>query len=223
MNVIFILADDLGWADTSLYGHTRLYETPNLERLAERGMVFTRAYASSPLCSPTRASIMTGQIPARHGSTAPQHHTPTVRLKASVAESAPPGNKALATQSVPRLDTAFPTLAKLLKAREYATGHFGKWHLGAEPYSPLQHGFDVDIQGRETQYRMELTSPGETVATVGIPKEIGEISVVKANGKPVWRHGAYVGGVDGIMQEAEDDRYIKFRVDPGQWYFEANE
>lgn len=145
MNVIFILADDLGWADTTLYGHTRLYETPNLERLAKRGMTFSRAYANSPLCSPTRASIMTGQTPARHGSTAPQHHTGAVRLRASVASSGSPGNKALITQSVTRLDTAYPTLGKLLKAAGYATGHFGKWHLGPEPYSPLEHGFDVDI------------------------------------------------------------------------------
>ena len=144
-NVIFILADDLGWADTTLYGHTRLYETPNLERLAERGMVFTRAYANSPLCSPTRASIMTGQLPARHGSTAPQHHTGAVRLKATVAESATPGNKALQTQSVTRLATSFPTLPRLLKDEGYCTGHFGKWHLGPEPYSPLEQGFDVDI------------------------------------------------------------------------------
>lgn len=145
MNVIFIVADDLGWADTTLYGHTKLYETPNIERLARRGMTFTRAYANSPLCSPTRASIMTGQTPARHGSTAPQHHTKAVRMQASVAKSAPPSNKALQTQSVTRLDTVYPTLAKLLKARGYATGHFGKWHLGPEPHSPLQHGFDVDV------------------------------------------------------------------------------
>ncbi|NQV34155.1 MAG: sulfatase [Phycisphaeraceae bacterium] len=145
MNVIFILADDLGWSDTTLYGHTSLYETPNLERLARRGMTFTRAYANSPLCSPTRASIMTGQLPARHGSTAPQHHTQTVRMRAAVAKSAPRANKALLTESVTRLDTAYPTLSKLLKAGGYHTAHFGKWHLGPEPYSPLEHGFDVDI------------------------------------------------------------------------------
>ncbi len=145
MNVIFVLADDLGWSDTTLYGHTNLYETPNLERLAQRGMTFTRAYANSPLCSPTRASIMTGQLPARHGSTAPQHHTQAVRMRAAVAKAAPPGNKALLTASVTRLDTAYPTLAKLFKARGYHTAHFGKWHLGPEPYSPLEHGFDVDI------------------------------------------------------------------------------
>lgn len=144
-NIIFILADDLGWADTTLYGHTSLYETPNLDRLAQRGMVFTRAYANSPLCSPTRASIMTGQLPARHGSTAPQHHTKAVRLKASVAKTAPPGNKSLQTMSVTRLDTMFPTLGKLLKAKGYHTAHFGKWHLGPEPYSPFEHGFDVDL------------------------------------------------------------------------------
>ncbi|MEA2069344.1 MAG: sulfatase-like hydrolase/transferase, partial [Verrucomicrobiota bacterium] len=145
MNVVFILADDLGWSDTTLYGNTSLYQTPNIERLAQRGMTFTRAYANSPLCSPTRASILTGQTPARHGSTAPQHHLKEVRLEASVKESAPPGNKSLETESVTRLDTKLPTLGKLIQADGYATAHFGKWHLGAEPYSPLEHGFDVDI------------------------------------------------------------------------------
>ncbi|RPH83492.1 MAG: N-acetylgalactosamine 6-sulfate sulfatase, partial [Planctomycetaceae bacterium] len=62
-NVILILADDLGWSDTTPLGNTKLYRTPNLERLARRGVVFTRAYAASPLCSPTRASILTGQNP----------------------------------------------------------------------------------------------------------------------------------------------------------------
>ncbi|MDP7636937.1 MAG: sulfatase-like hydrolase/transferase, partial [Phycisphaerae bacterium] len=145
MNVIFILADDLGWSDTTLYGNTSLYKTPNIERLAKRGMTFTRAYSNSPLCSPTRASILTGQTPARHGSTAPAHHTKVVRMKASVRPSAPGSKKAIETNTVTRLDTAFPTLGKLMKTAGYKTAHFGKWHLGPEPYSPLQHGFDVDI------------------------------------------------------------------------------
>ncbi len=145
MNVVFILADDLGWADTTLYGKTSLYETPNLERLAKRGMTFSRAYSNSPLCSPTRASIMTGQTPARHGSTAPQHHLPKALFKAELKKSAPAGNKAIETESALRLDTKLPTLGKLVKKAGYATAHFGKWHLGPEPYSPLEHGFDVDI------------------------------------------------------------------------------
>ena len=73
-NIVLILADDLGWADTTLYGKTSLYETPNIQRLAARGMTFTNAYAASPICSPTRASIMTGQNPARHGMTSPAAH-----------------------------------------------------------------------------------------------------------------------------------------------------
>ena len=81
-NVVFILADDLGWADTTLYGHTKYYKTPNLERLAKRGMKFTRAYSASPLCSPTRSAILTGLSPARTGITAPNCHVPAVILKA---------------------------------------------------------------------------------------------------------------------------------------------
>lgn len=145
MNVIFILADDLGWSDTTLYGTTNLYETPNIERLAKRGMTFTRAYANSPLCSPTCASILTGQTPARHGSTAPVHHTNQNRLKPTLRPTSPAPIPILNVNSVSRLDTKLPTLGKLVKGAGYRTGHFGKWHLGPEPYSPLQHGFEVDV------------------------------------------------------------------------------
>ena len=144
-NVVFILADDLGYADTTLYGHTKLYHTPNLERLAKRGLLFTRAYAASPLCSPTRASILTGQTPARTGFTAPTGHTPKVVLKATVTPASNPANKARGTNSITRLDSDLPTLGKQFKAAGYTTAHFGKWHLGPAPYSPLQHGFDVDL------------------------------------------------------------------------------
>ena len=144
MNVVFILADDLGWSDTTLFGNTKLYETPNLERLAARGMLFSRSY-SAPLCSPTRAAILTGQTNLRNGSTSPGHHLPAVRMKPAVRKNAPPGEKTLALDSANRLDTTLPTLGKQFKAAGYATGHFGKWHLGKSPHSPLQHGFDVDI------------------------------------------------------------------------------
>lgn len=144
-NVVFILADDLGWADTTLYGKTTYYQTPNLERLAKRGMTFDHAYAASPLCSPTRSSILTGLSPARTGITTPNCHLPKVVLKATEGKKAPPGSKSIGPDPVSRLNTTYYTLPKALKAAGYATGHFGKWHLGAEPYSPLQHGFDVDI------------------------------------------------------------------------------
>lgn len=145
MNVIFILADDLGWSDCTLYGNTKLYQTPNLERLAKRGVTFTNAHSASPLCSPTRASILTGQTPARTGITSAKCHLPEILLKPSVMEKAPAGDKALQCQSATRLATNLPTLGKMVKANGYATAHFGKWHLGSEPYSPLEQGFDVDI------------------------------------------------------------------------------
>lgn len=144
-NVVLILADDLGWSDTTLFGTTQLYRTPNIERLAQRGMTFTRAYSSSPLCSPTRASVLTGLSPARHGITSPTCHLPAVILKPEVATTAPPNKFSTIPSSVSRLDTKYYTLAEMLKDNGYATGHFGKWHLGPEPYSPLQHGFDVDV------------------------------------------------------------------------------
>lgn len=144
-NVVFILADDLGWADTTLYGHTKLYQTPNIERLAKRGMTFTRAYAASPLCSPTRSSILTGLNPARTGLTTPNCHTGKPILTARPGTSANPKNKAVQPSPVNRLDTKYYTLAESFRDSGYATAHFGKWHLGADPHSPLEHGFDLDI------------------------------------------------------------------------------
>ena len=144
-SIVFIMADDLGWADTTLYGHTKFYKTPNLERLAKRGMLFTHAYAASPLCSPTRASILTGLSPARFGLTTPNCHVPQVVLKATTGTKAAPNAKSIAPTPVTRLNTTYQTLPKALKAAGYATGHFGKWHLGPEPYSALQQGFDVDV------------------------------------------------------------------------------
>ncbi len=144
-NVVFILADDLGWADTTLYGHTKFYKTPNIERLAKRGMIFERAYSASPLCSPTRSAILTGLSPARTGITTPNCHVPQVVLEAKTGKQAPPNQKAIQPTPVTRLKTEYRTLAESLKEAGYATGHFGKWHLGSEPYSPLQQGFDVDL------------------------------------------------------------------------------
>ncbi len=144
-NVVLILADDLGWSDTTLFGTTSFYKTPNIERLAARGMTFRRAYASSPLCSPTRASVLTGLSPARHGITSPNCHLPRVTLQATAVVSGPPNNKATIPASVSRLNTSYYTLAEMFRDHGYATGHFGKWHLGSEPYSPLEHGFEVDV------------------------------------------------------------------------------
>ncbi len=143
-NIVFILADDLGYRDAGCFGST-YFKTPNIDALARRGMIFTQAYAANPLCSPSRASIMTGQYPARLGITSAVCHLPEVKLQETVQAHARPDQRSLADISATRLDTNYVTLAETLKAAGYVTGHFGKWHLGAEPYSPLQQGFDVDV------------------------------------------------------------------------------
>ncbi len=142
-NIILILADDLGGHDIGCYGST-FHQTPNLDALAKRGMRFTNAYSASPLCSPTRSSILTGLAPARTGITAPACHLAEVVLEKRLAKPGP-NAKLLIAESLTRLKTEYVTIAEVLHDAGYRTGHFGKWHLGAEPHSPLQHGFEVDL------------------------------------------------------------------------------
>ena len=144
-NLVLILADDLGWADTTLFGKTSLYETPNIERLAARGMTFSNAYAASPICSPTRASILSGQNPARHGMTAPAAHLPVEKFEPVAGTTGPPHQKCTNVKSATRIDPKMPTLGKVLNGSGYSTAHFGKWHLGLKPHTPLDMGFDVDL------------------------------------------------------------------------------
>ncbi len=141
-NIVFIMADDLGWRDLSCYGSV-FHRTPNLDKLAARGVRFTQAYAANPLCSPTRSSVLTGLWPARTGITAPVCHEPQVVLNKQLAKGNPK-TRVLVAQSLTRLKTDYVTLPKVLREAGYRTGHFGKWHLGPEPYSPLQQGFEVD-------------------------------------------------------------------------------
>ena len=143
-NVVFILADDLGWMDTSLYG-SKFYETPHIDALAERGMMFTNAYAAAAICSPTRASILTGLHPARIGMTTPSGHVEAVVLEKRLRPRARENQPALSAESVTRLKLEYFTLAEALNAAGYETAHFGKWHLGREPYDPYQQGFGIDL------------------------------------------------------------------------------
>lgn len=139
-NIIFFLVDDLGQRDLGCYGSS-FYETPNLDRLAKEGARFTDAYAACPVCSPSRASIMTGQWPQRTGITdyigapAPEKWGRNTRLRPA------PYSDRLA------LDT--PTLAKAMKAAGYATFFAGKWHLGPESWWPENQGFDINKGGCE--------------------------------------------------------------------------
>jgi uncharacterized sulfatase len=130
-NIVFILADDLGWADLPCYGNT-FNEAPNLDRLASQGMRFTNAYAACPVCSPTRASLQSGQYPARVGviDFIPGHWRP-------YEEVTVPRNR---THYLPE---KVVTLAESLKQAGYATGYFGKWHLGnRKEQLPSNQGYD---------------------------------------------------------------------------------
>ncbi|MBD3674958.1 MAG: sulfatase [Planctomycetaceae bacterium] len=155
LNVVFILADDLGWMDISPNNPQTFYETPNLQKLADGGMRFTQAYAACPVCSPTRSSIMTGQFPARTRNTdyfgAPNGFPtgiPEPYEPARDGKFGRHGNRPVrpAPYSA-RLAADHTTLAEALKQHGYATFFAGKWHLGPEGSWPEDHGFDVNKGG----------------------------------------------------------------------------
>ena len=132
-NIVLILADDLGINDLGCYGR-KDQRTPNLDRLASQGMRFTCAYSAQPICSPSRAAIMTGKCPARLNLT-----------------NYLPGRPDAPSQRLlqPRIEGQLPleevTIAELLKNAGYATGMFGKWHLGGAGFGPKEQGFDVAV------------------------------------------------------------------------------
>ena len=130
-NIVFILADDLGWADLPIYGNY-FNEAPNISKLSNEGMQFSNAYAACPVCSPTRASIQSGQYPARVGiiDFIPGHWRPHEEVTV-------PTNR---TQFLPESNI---TIAETLKSAGYATGYFGKWHLGfSDKHLPGNQGYD---------------------------------------------------------------------------------
>lgn len=135
-NFVFVLADDLGWSDLGIYG-ADLHETPHIDRFASTAMRFTQAYAASPVCSPTRASIMTGKHPARLGIT----------IWHEGAVTPPRNRRLLPAPSVENLPLSEVTFAEVLQQAGYATAHIGKWHLGTAPYYPEAQGFDINVGG----------------------------------------------------------------------------
>lgn len=137
-NFVFILVDDLGWRDLGCYGST-FYETPRIDRLAEQGMQFSAAYAAAPVCSPTRASIMSGKSTARLGFTG--HITAILKYRY------PDNGRIIPPQDHMRLRLRETTIAEVLKPAGYVSASIGKWHLGPEKNWPRAQGFDFNIAG----------------------------------------------------------------------------
>jgi len=142
-NVLFILADDLGAIDLSCTG-SEFYETPNIDGIAGKGMIFTQGYAACRVCSPSRASIMTGKFTARHGI------TDWIGAKSGVAwRETNRQDKLLPAEYIHKLPEEDLTLAEAMRESGYKTFFAGKWHLGSEGSYPEDHGFDINIGGWE--------------------------------------------------------------------------
>jgi arylsulfatase A-like enzyme len=133
-NIVLFLVDDLGWGDFGCYGDT-FHDTPNIDRLASEGIKFTNAYAAAPVCSPSRASLLTGKWPAR------------LHLTQWIPGTIYPRKKLLEPSQTQHLGHSIPTIAEQLKRVGYQTAAIGKWHLGGDGYLPEDFGFDTNIAG----------------------------------------------------------------------------
>lgn len=203
-NVVLFLVDDMGWMDCGIYG-SRYYETPHIDRFAKRAMRFTDAYAQ-PLCSPSRASLLTGQYSARHRVTSATGHLPPQPAgHVFLAQTAPPTAPMLLPESQNYLEPSQITLAETLKAAGYQTAHIGKWHLGTtKPHWPEQQGFDVAFHCHP-----DPGPPGEYFSPYG----------VTADGAPTAKNrvGTITDGPAGEYivdrQAAEAVEFIRSRND----------
>lgn len=148
MNVVFFLVDDLGWSDVGCNNPNTFYETPQINKLAEEGVRFSNAYSACHVCSPTRASIMTGKYPARIQLTdwlPGRKDYPFQQLKNAVVKQYLPFEE--------------KTLAEAFRENGYRTAIFGKWHLGEDSSTPLQHGFDYRVTEWNKGWPLTYYSP----------------------------------------------------------------
>lgn len=216
-NILFILADDLGYHDLSCMG-SKYYETPHIDRIAKEGMTFTQGYAACQVCSPSRASIMLGTFPARHGI--------TDWIGAKTGEEwrkAGRFNKLLPPEYVHQLPQEATTLPEAFKEAGYKTFFAGKWHLGNEGSWPEDHGFDINKGGWEkgspiggyfspfTNPNLENRKDGENLSmrlaeeTIDFLKQNNP----KTTGQPVFAYLSFYA-VHGPIQTTKE-KWAKYR------------
>ncbi len=155
-NVVLVLVDDLGWMDLGCQG-SAFFETPRIDVLAAEGARFTQAYSNCPVCSPSRAALMTGQNPGRVGFTG--HITAIGRHRYPETGSIVPPDDFM------HLRHEFVSLAEAMRGAGYVSASIGKWHLGDEPYWPTEHGFDLNVAGHThgspASYFFPYRKPGQ--------------------------------------------------------------
>ena len=208
-NIVLVVVDDLGWRDLTCYGSS-FYETPRIDRLAAEGLVFTDAYASAPVCSPTRASLLTGKYPV------------TVGVTDWIG-----GHSVGRLCDVPyfaHLPLSEWSLASALREGGYRTWHVGKWHLGSRLTWPEQHGFDVNIGGCHWGHPPTYVSPygcptladgpdGEYLTDRLTDEAIRLISTPDPEGRPfflnLWHYAVHT------PIEAPADLVAKYRAKAG--------
>lgn len=196
-NIIFFLVDDMGWRDVGFMG-SKYYATPNIDRLAAQGLRFNQAYSACAVCSPTRASIMTGKYPAR------LHITDWITGE---------GNKRGARFNIPQWQQSLPvseeSLATALKKAGYATAIAGKWHLGNGASRPEHHGFDTSIAvnqaGQPASYFAPYGKPGNPSRVPGLDED------------GVGRPNAYL--TDRLTQESQKFIVNHHAAHPDQPFF----
>lgn len=191
-NVIFIFIDDMGYGDLSAFGNRKI-ETPNIDRLADEGIKFTNFYVGSPICSPSRVTVLTGQYPSRH------------HITSFLANSKRNANRDM----VNYLDPEAPSIARTMKQAGYATAHFGKWHMGGgrdvgDAPHPQAYGFDeslVSFEGLGDRLLVKGQGLSEESAELGQ----GEITWVEKHEKtPIY--------VDRTIDFIKDHREVPFYI-----------
>ncbi|MBI9016751.1 MAG: sulfatase [Phycisphaerae bacterium] len=138
-NIIFFLVDDMGWRDCGFMG-SKYYETPNMDKLASQGMIFTNAYANAANCAPTRACFLSGKFPMTHG----------IYTVGSSSRGKSNTRRLIPVTNNDTLATSHTTIAEALKPAGYTSLSIGKWHMGTNEYSPTGQGFDYNVAGNET-------------------------------------------------------------------------
>src|SRR6056297_1738309 len=212
-NILFILADDLGYHDLSCMG-SHYYETPHIDRIANEGMIFTDGYANCQVCSPSRASIMSGKFTARHGI--------TDWIGARTGEEwrkQGRHNQLLPPEYVHNLPHEYTTLPEALKEVGYKTFFAGKWHLGSKGSWPEDHGFDINKGGWDVgspkggffapwnNPRLESGPDGESL-TMRLAQET--VDFIKANRDTTFLAHLSFYAVHAPIQTTKD-KWAKYR------------